>query len=158
MQTYTVPAAFLDRAQPFLESQELINGLILGITVRMRERPDWMDAQPYLATVEADNGQLILAAAMTPPNHELLVAAVPNVPQQALDQLAESLRSGAWDVPGINAESSLALRFAETWTRQTGQAHHRKMRLRAYELRRVLPRPFLRPVFYAWPHPPTWKP
>jgi predicted GNAT family acetyltransferase len=141
MEIYTSPGAFLDRAQTFLESRELINGMILGVTVRMRERPDWMDSQPYLAMVNADNGEPLLAAIMDPPNRELLVTAFPDVPQDALDQLAENLRSGGWEVPGINAENSLAQRFAETWTRLTGQPHQIKMRLRAYELRRVIPPP-----------------
>lgn len=151
MKTYASAGAFLDRAQPFLESQEFINGLILGIAVRMRERPDWVDHQPYLGAVEGNNGDLLLAAIMTSPNNELLAAAGPNVPQYAIDQLAENLRSGNWHVPGVNGESSLAQRFAETWTNLTGQPHRIAMRLRAYELRRVIssphpPRGYLRPA------------
>jgi len=135
--TYLDVSEFLQRAQYFMEEQEVVNNLILGITMRLREHPDWIEKKPYLAVVE-DGGKPVLAAAITPP-HNLMAAGAPDTAQSAVDLLIGNLESGGWSPPGVIAEGRLAERIAKCWS----QAHHlpprMRMRLRVYELRQVIP-------------------
>jgi uncharacterized protein len=153
MQTYTDPVPFLERAQPFLETQESANGLILGVALRLRERPERSAYPPYLATVDSAAGELNLVAVMTPVNNILLSGAAQLEPA-ALQALAENLLANGWQVPGVTAENHLAQGFAETFARLAEKTRRTAMRLRAYELREVIPPPnppagFLRPATLA---------
>jgi len=130
------PAAFLKRAQPFLEAQEVANSLILGVTIRLREHPEWTDTPPYLGIVE-NQGELALVAAITPP-HNLLLAGGPSTGQTAVDVLVQSIHAESWPFPGVNAENRLAVQFARSWSRIAGAQFRTKIRLRAYELRQVV--------------------
>ena len=137
LKTYQEPAAFLQAARPFLEAQEVINCLILGVTIRLHEHPEWTETAPYLATLE-NEGQVELAAAITPP-HNLLLAGNPQTGPVALGMLIENLRADGWPFPGVTAEKRLARLFAQAWTETTGVPLEIRQRLRAYELRRLLP-------------------
>ena len=147
LQTFTNPAAFLSEAQPFLEAHESRNNLVLGMSIRLIEHPDWTSAPPFLALLRQD-GQPRLAALMTPPGR-LLLSNNPQLPldhsSEALDRLCDQLLSGSWIVSGVNAENTLACQFADRWARATGAACQVGHRLRIYELRQVIP----------LPHPPT---
>ena len=138
--TFDDPKRFLERVQPFLEADEALNSLILGVNIRLVKHPEWIDFIPYQAAVEDNDGALLLAASITPPNN-LLVAGAPDVPEAALNVLARNLLEGGWDFPGVNGEKVLAERAAGAWSRLTGQKYHVKMRLRAYQLRQVIPPP-----------------
>ncbi len=138
--TFDDPKRFLERVQPFLEADEALNSLILGVNMRLVKHPDWTEVPPYQAAVEGEDGALHLVASITPPNN-LLVAGAPDVPEEALDVLALNLLEGGWDFPGVNGEKVLAGRAAAAWSRLTGQNYRVKMRLRAYELRQVIPPP-----------------
>ncbi len=137
LKTYQEPAAFLQAARPFLEAQEVINCLLLGVTIRLHEHPEWTETAPYLAAIE-NEGQVELAAAITPP-HNLLLAGTPQTGPVALGMLIESLRADGWPFPGVTAEKRLAHLFAQTWSETTGIPLKIRQRLRAYELRQVLP-------------------
>jgi predicted GNAT family acetyltransferase len=137
IRTYIDPAEFLERAQPYLEQREAINALILGITIRLRDRPEWTETPPYLAIVEEKDGSPVLVAAITPP-FNLLAAGEASVHQEAVDLLVDNLQAGGWGYPGVNAEASLAARIAEARTRKQGGAADVRMRLRLYELRAVI--------------------
>ncbi len=139
---FTDPANFLCLTQPYLEKNESANNLILGVTIRLDEHPEWVDQFPFMATLTAETGQLALAAVMTPPNHLLLSSLPdikPSVLDDAIDMLVNHLGNDDWIVPGVNAENSLAERFAKRWSENTGQAHTLLLRERVYELRQVIP-------------------
>ncbi len=140
MRTFTDPAAFLGCAQPFLATEEATNNLILGISLRLRGQPQQAESPPYMAIIDGMNRAVALAAVMTPHNN-LLLAGKPNLPDTAMDELVESLRASGLLVPGVIWIDWLALCFAETWTRATGQTSQIRMRMRAYELRQVIPPP-----------------
>jgi len=137
--TYQEPAEYLKKAQPFLEADEVANNLILGVTMRLSQHPEWTVSPPYLGVVE-QAGEVVLAAAITPP-YNLLLAGSPEPPAAAIDALIQNLREGEWPFPGVNAEKRLAETFARRWCEATGAAFEAKMRLRAYELRVVIPPP-----------------
>lgn len=146
--TYSDAGEYLQRVEALLEQQEVENSLILGITTRLVEQPDWEKYVPYLGVVEDDDGQVVLIAAMTPPFRLLLAAPPGGADLEAASLLLiENLRSGDWYVPGVNAEHSLSVCFARAWQTVTGQGYERKMRLRAYQLTQVIPPPNPPPGF-----------
>jgi len=63
--------AFLSVVQTALERHESINGLMLGVCLRLACEPTAYGSQPYFVTVESVGG-LSVAAVMTPP-HKLLI-------------------------------------------------------------------------------------
>jgi uncharacterized protein len=142
--TYNDPAEFLNRAQSFLEARETANNLILGVTLRLKEMPEWTDLPPYLATVQGSDGDLILAGAITPP-HNLQLASQPDAPVEeldaALEALVENLRAGGITFPGVIAEYELARRFARLWAERMRLSYHTGFEERVYELRQVTPPP-----------------
>lgn len=146
--TYSDPVEYLRRVEATLEQREVENNMILGIATRMVEQPGWEKYVPYLGVVEEADGQIALIATMTPP-FSILLAAPPgqlNL-EAASTALIENLRSGDWYVPGVNAESAISETFARTWQVVTGQKVERKMRLRAYQLKQVIPPPNPPPGF-----------
>lgn len=143
LQTFTDPAAFLSEAQPFLEAHESRNNLLLGMSIRLIDHPDWTPAPPFLALLRQDV-QPRLAALMSSPGR-LLLSSSPQLPldhpSEALDRLCDRLLSGSWIVSSANAENTLARQFADRWTRATGAASRVSHHLRIYELRQVIPPP-----------------
>jgi GNAT superfamily N-acetyltransferase len=132
-------ASFLASAGAELERQESVNGLMLGIALRLVREPLAYGSPPFLATV-ASGAELRAAAVMTPPHNLLLFT--PGVAQAAgLETVAEALDGGQWPVPGVIAPEAAANAFASIWHRQTGAAGQTAMRMRIYELRRVIPPP-----------------
>lgn len=138
------PATFLGRVRPMLEARESENNLILGVSIRLCEHPDWTETPAYLAAVVDDNDRPVLAAVITPP-HNILLAAEPTAPADHLDRalvlLVHDLLERRQAVPGVTAESALAESFARAWMQATGKSSRVKTRTRTFELRRVIPPP-----------------
>ncbi len=134
---YEAAAAFLARAEAWLEQNEAANNLIVGIAVRLAEHPDRIKQPPFLATVEA-NGALVAAAVMTPP-HRVLLYSAGGADPAPLHLIADDLQAGGWCVPGVMAASATSEAFVRLWSAATGCAHCPALRERAYELRHVIP-------------------
>jgi uncharacterized protein len=135
---FNSPENFLSKVQPFLESREAANSLILGIALRLADHPDWTEQPPYMGAVISDSGSVLLAGLITPP-HNLLLAGVESVPPEALAFLAENLRSGGWTLPAVHAANPLAEQFAQVWAKQTGKGTRLQMRQLIYQLDQVIP-------------------
>lgn len=135
LQPYTEAAAFLRVARAFLEQQEVVNDLMLGLAIRLVEEPLAYGSPPYFAVV-TDKGSPLLAALMTPP-HNLILASAEVNPVEALDRVARHLVAEGWPVPGVISPVSLADGFADRWERLTGAARRVVMDQRVFELRRV---------------------
>jgi predicted GNAT family acetyltransferase len=133
--TYPEAGEFLAQTQAVLEQQETVNSLILGVCLRMRDLPDYVEAPPYLAAVHAGE-QLVAAAMMTPP-HNLVVASGHADYASAFSVLAHDLTARYWLVPGVNGPAPLSLAFAELWQQLTGRPFALKMKLRTFELTAV---------------------
>lgn len=138
--TYADAGEFLSVVQTVLEKEETINSLLLGVCLRMRDLPEYIESPPYLAAVQ-DGGELVAAAMMTPP-HNLVVASPHPDPAAAFALLAHDLVEGAGAAPGVNGPAPLSLAFAEQWQTITGAAFTRKMDLRAFELTAVTYPPY----------------
>lgn len=133
--TYVDAAAFLQVAQPGLEAQEALNSLLLGVCLRMRVLPEYVDALPYLVTVQEAN-ELVTAGMITPPHNLVLAGQHPDNPTaQAL--IAADLLERGWQPPGVLAPVEAAQRFIEVWQQRTGQSATLQMRQRLFELHTV---------------------
>lgn len=137
MQVTTYPTAtqFLNAALPFLETNETINGQIIGIAQRLSTRGE---TEPnFFATVN-DRDRLSAAALMTPPRPVIVTG---DLSGDALRALAEYLHGSVWQISGVLGRTEDTAVFTRAWTGITGQTprFHRNMRL--YELDRVIPAP-----------------
>ena len=128
--------SFLAEAQASLEADEVVNGLMLGLALRMRDDPFPGAEDAYLATVMDDAG-MALAALMTRLN-VILYSPRPNA-GQAVYLVAQNLAASGRPTPGVLAPAALADEFAACWQQITGQPGRMGMRQRIYELRQVLP-------------------
>jgi predicted GNAT family acetyltransferase len=132
--TYASAAAFLQRTGPVLEANEVANSLMLGICGQLLRRPELFQTGACLKSVEAE-GELVLAAPMTPP-HKLVVSAHEGDLDLAARLLIEDLLAGGWQIPGILGPAPAAA-VAEAWAARTGQPSRLVGRQRLYALRQV---------------------
>lgn len=128
---------FLRAAEHDLAQDEVTNGLMLGVTLRVKQHPGRIEHQPYLATVHAD-GALLAAGVMTPP-HGLIAYAATDDPLPAMRLLAENLVANRWPLPTVNGVATVSRTFAEAWRHLTGGEVAQEMALRVFELRAVTP-------------------
>jgi uncharacterized protein len=126
--------SFLGAAGSFLLREEASNNLILGMASAIAEASPHGPSRPYLATVEVDL-ETVGCAARTPP-HKLVITALP---APAIDALASDVAEFYGRLPGVFGPEAAAATFAERWRRRTGDAVHRGIRNRIYEIERVLP-------------------
>ena len=127
--------AFLHTTQPVFEDNEVLFGLMLGISLRLVENPLHYGSKPYLATV-ADHDDLQLIALMTPP-YKLQIASFSVNSTKAVELVALNLQKGGWNVPAVLAEENLAKCFDAEWKALTGVQSEPGMRQRIYKLRTV---------------------
>jgi hypothetical protein len=130
--TYPTATDFLNTALPFLETQETLNGVIIGISQRLSVRGE---PTPNLYATVSDAQGMRAAAMMTPPRVVLLTSAEPG---EDLRALASVLSRSVWNIPGVSGRDAIAAAFARAWTGLTGQAHHLHMNMRLYGLDRVI--------------------
>ena len=130
--TYPDAGSFLDVAQNYLEKDEALNNLPLGLACRLRDQES-VDPPPLYLTAADDDG-LVLAALMTPP-HNLILYSDRSDP--GLSELVHHLVPSTWTVPGILGPADLAGRFARAWEEATDRTSRIKTRLRVYQLTSV---------------------
>ena len=138
---YMQASDFLARARAELERNEVLNGLPLGIALRLQQFPERIEIQPYLATVE-DEGKLVVAAVMPPPFRLIVTSNQFDAFGEAPSLLIHNLREYRWPVPGVMGPAPLSDLFAQTWTSLTGEVSHLRTHERLFELTHVIaPRP-----------------
>ena len=128
--TYADAHQFLEKTQDYLERAEVVNGLMLGICLRLQQ--ELPQTTPYLATVEDDRG-LALVAVMTPP-HKLILYSHQDAPAGAVQALIAQLRQSPQTIPAVLGPAQAADSFAERW----GPPYVSGMDQRVYELRKVI--------------------
>ncbi|MFU8827554.1 MAG: GNAT family N-acetyltransferase [Brevefilum sp.] len=126
--------AFLAAAGSMLYARETVNNLILGVSERLAHDPTAYE-NPLFATVSSDEGEICLAAVMTPPHN--LILAGDALDENCLTTLISHLKAEPIDIPGVIAQDQMAERFTKVWTQQTGDTCELSMRMRVYELRQV---------------------
>ena len=127
--------AFLARTQEILEDSEAVNGLMLGLALRLRNTPLMYGSQPLFATI-GEGHEIALIVLMTPP-HKLQILSPHGAREEAFEILTTELRERGWPVPAVIAEREIAESFADKWTRIAGQKSRLGTQQRIYELREV---------------------
>ena len=138
--------AFLAAAGKMLYARETVNNLILGVSERLVDDPKAYQ-NPFFATIEDEDGEVILAAVMTPP-HNLILAGDAQF-ELGFPPLIDHLRTHQISFPGVLAQAEIADGFSRVWERQVGDVRDLNMRMRVYELRQVQTRPFPPGTFQA---------
>ena len=127
---------FLHAAEADLVQDEVTNGLILGVALRIKHDPERFEHRPYLATVH-DEAALAAAAVMTPP-YGVVVYVSADDPAPALRLIVENLVADGWPVPTVNGVAHLSSTFADEWRRLTGGNIRPLVEMRVYALRAVI--------------------
>lgn len=137
---YQTAAEFLKRVGPALEKDEVVNNLMLGLSLRLVDDPKYYGSTPYFVTIDADDGAFSLAGVRTPP-YNLILYSTTKEHLPAVETLVHHLQAEGQPIPGVLAPSQLADDFARLWSQQTGAAGRLAARERVYELRQVNPMP-----------------
>ncbi|MCL1863876.1 MAG: GNAT family N-acetyltransferase [Defluviitaleaceae bacterium] len=102
-----------------------------------KDKTEWRDsANWFMATVSDANG-IKLTALMTPPFNLTLYMTDNIENEDALDSLVDGLLSENITIPGILAENSLAILFAEKYAKVFGKPYHTNMKMRIHQLQKV---------------------
>jgi hypothetical protein len=131
---YTDTRAFLAAAGSMLYARETVNNLILGVSERLASDPAAYQ-DPFFATVSDDDGEICLAAVMTPP-HNLILAGDARA-ETGFPILIDDLKTHPIPIPGVIAPAEMAEQFTGAWKLLVGGSCEASMRMRVYELRHV---------------------
>lgn len=125
------PSSFLDRAEPWLCSNEAEHNILLAVAYLLA--PDGGHFRPpfYLATVEDRQG--VCGCAVCPPPDGLYLTPMPLA---AVASIAEQLADSHARIPEVIGPEEVATEFARCWQPQRWRLHSRLWR---YSLERVLP-------------------
>lgn len=137
--TFSNAASFLDASLDYLEAQEALNGLMIGLAFRLSQSAPRRRNRPFLAVVE-DSGELVGAAVMTPPRKLVLYSHRADC-QPVVRALWPTLQDGRWTVPGVLGPAEVADAWAKLWEEENGRSAQPGMRQRVFELRQVRPLP-----------------
>lgn len=140
LHAYPDAAAFLEATQASLETDEVANSLMLGLSLQLARAPMQFGSQPYLRAV-MDPAGLALAALMTPPHNLILYSRPAADPAPAIRILADSLNAQGYTLPGVLAPSGLSGAFAGRWTEISGAQPKAGRRQRLMALSEVLAPP-----------------
>ncbi|XEC95570.1 GNAT family N-acetyltransferase [Paenibacillus tarimensis] len=132
------PAAFLDRTADFLEGNEAVNNLLLGLSSLLLQREVQREriTESFFA-VEDRGGRLILTILLTDKN---LIIYGEGMECETAAQLAafEIARSGL-HVPGVVGPTEISELFAREWASLTNKDAYVKMHQKIYRLDQVNP-------------------
>ena len=134
---FKTPNDFLDVALDYLEAQEVLNGLMIGLAFRMSQSAPRRRNRPFLAVVE-DGGELVGAAVMTPPRKLILYSHLADC-QPVVQALRQSLQGSRWTVPGVLGPANVADAWAKLWEKENGRSPRLSTKQRVFDLRQVQP-------------------
>jgi GNAT superfamily N-acetyltransferase len=157
---YTDPSAYRERVHAFLEREEAVNNLSLGIVYRLAETSQREEARPPLLALVEEQGCVMFVMVMTPP-HNVIVYGVtsrlaPTLPppegegakpaqrapkgwEGAVDAAVSFLLGEGVSPPGVIGPREVATGFASTWCTRTGCTASVRTEQMIYRLDRVNP-------------------
>jgi uncharacterized protein len=127
---------FDEKCKTWLERQEALNNLILGIVYGLLQRPAAQRAEHHLWVLE-EGGQAAGAALWTPPYKLVLTEMSPG----CLEALALGVRKSHPSMPGAVGPKATVEAFARLWGGEGLLSRGPEHSMRLYELRRVEPVP-----------------
>jgi uncharacterized protein len=138
--TYESAGVFLRAHLAYLEREEVVNGLMIGLALGLQDDPLGWGSPAYLAGVLDDRGSC-LCALMTPP-HDLTLYTDREQTAEALNLVAGDLLAHGWPVGGVNGSVWLSDAFAGLWEQRAGVRATWIRNMRVYELRQVVHPPY----------------
>jgi uncharacterized protein len=140
VQRYTDLAAFSARVWPFLVASEAAHCLQLGILNGLASHPENYGAEPYMACVEDERGDIALVALRTPPHNLILSLPAPDTElSSAITALLSDVRAVTDNLRGVIGPYEPASRFATEWGDSLEMNVMAGIRERIYQLARVPP-------------------
>lgn len=137
IRSFTSARDFLDRAQDYLAQEESVNGLMLGIAIRLEMEFDAdLEQEPPILLVAEQDGELMGTAVMTPP-HKLIVYSHLDPAHEFTTALSSYLQKHEIPVPGVLGPERVSNMFASTYHALTEKLFQPGMRQGVYELRTV---------------------
>ena len=128
--------SYLAVMQEVLEENEAANSLMLGILLRLQEKGDAVEHQPFLRTTHDLDG-LITGAVFTPPNRPvLLYNDRPNY-HESIGMIASDLIQNQWHPSGVLATHDTAEAFTSFWSKSSSMKTELAMNERLYECTHV---------------------
>ena len=137
VQRYYDVREFIQSVETFLERNEVINNLLLGILFRLKKESKLTEqkSEPFFALVK-HRQDIIFVMLMTPP-HNMIIYGEGNNLDMAIDQSILFLRKEEILVPGIVGSREMATKFAFSWAQATGHVPIIKMEQMIYRLDEV---------------------
>lgn len=130
---YSNPAPFLHLTRTFLETSEMENTLLLGISSWLTAHPEQI-VQPSCFLVLETNGNIRGAAILTP--RGLILS---RIKKANLDQLLSHMSEKELKFSSVEAPQNTARTFAELWSQKMGYTTRLYRTTRLYELTNVIP-------------------
>lgn len=135
---YTTVQEFLAQAQEYLEQQEIINSLPLGLCQRIAGSAEQLPAQPLFAVLF--NGNAIAAVALrTPPHQPIVVCNNNDHCQEEMEMLARAIIDAQPDVSGVAGRVPVARFCAEAMARYSKQSTAVGIQMHLYEAKQITP-------------------
>jgi predicted GNAT family acetyltransferase len=131
---FTTATSFLDRAKPWLLQAEAEHNLILGIAQQLESGSHSYEEPILLATIEGPEG-VAGCAFRTPP----FKFGLTRVPEEAVPLLVDESTTLYSSLPAVMGPTSAARVFAEGWSAKHGVGFEVGMRMRVFQLDRVVP-------------------
>lgn len=131
-QEYRSAQDFREDVVPFLEQDEAVNNLPLGIVLAL-EDPVAEASRPLLGAVRDARGEIVLVALRTPP-HNLVLAGHGQQLEAALQTAVEHLSESQVALPGVIGPRPVAKTFARLWSDATGDGIELQVELEIYRL------------------------
>lgn len=137
-QRYGNVSCWLDRCRSWLEQDEAINGLKLGLADALAPLQDHY--QPLCLAVEDAQGKLCSTGLQTEPFRSLILAADANLPDVFFEFFAAYLAEMPnLQLPGLVGPRDAVRGLADAWKRGTGRSWNVVMEQLVYRLDRVTP-------------------
>lgn len=133
--TGTDVGEFLARTQNYLEQQEALHSLPLGLALQLRALPVNKLREPLFVVVY--NGDAVVAAAIHTPPYNMVLACDTDNCEDIAATLIQFLEEKNYSIPGIVSREPVALTFAEQVRTRTGQSFSAAMQMRLYALSSV---------------------
>jgi predicted GNAT family acetyltransferase len=137
MTTYTATDAgdFLARTRNYLEEQEALNSLPLGLAMQLHAHSASLLHEPLFAVVY--NGDAVVAAAIHTPPYNMVLACNTDDCREIVATLIHFLEEKNHPIPGIMSREPVSLTFAEYIREHAGRQFSPAMQMRLYELSSV---------------------
>ena len=126
--------AFLDRAGPWLLRAEAEHNLLLGIADQLRNGRHSYEEPIFLVTVEGSEG--VSGCVFRTPPFKL---GLTRMPRAAIPTLVDEVGAVYPTIPAVMGPATAAQPFAEAWSARLGVGFDVGMRMRIFQLDRVVP-------------------